>query len=95
MLKMKVFKDLLLVEEDLSVKEKVAEDSNIIIRSTPKTNLLGPIEGKVLEVGTEVKGINKGDTILYLPSEGVTYKKDGDIKYKFIKESTVLAVVNE
>jgi chaperonin GroES len=53
-----------------------------------------PQEGKVEAVGSEVKELKKGDTVVFDKYSG-TKIKSGDIEYLIIKEEEILAIVGK
>ena len=83
---MQVLCDRVLFEEDLENKTK----SGLVIASSIDYNT--PREATLLEVGSEVKYVKKGDRIMYMPRGGVTFKKD-NTNYRILKEEDILAIV--
>lgn len=51
-----------------------------------------PKRGKVLETGSEVVGISKGDVVIHGAFAGTEISEDG-IDYLIIKEAEVLAII--
>lgn len=89
---LKVLKDYVLVEEVQENKEKVSE-SGIVLKvggDDPK----GLIKSKVIGVGKDVVEVNEGDVVLYMPRVGIPMTQNG-INLRFIKEESLIAVVNE
>lgn len=87
---MKVLKNNILIKETLD-SEKNKTESGLIITATK--DLREPVEATVEEVGADVKGVVKGDKILYMPKFGVIdFSFKGD-SYKILREDEVLAVL--
>lgn len=86
---MKVLKDYVLIEEPL-VKEKKSETG--IYLGEESIDFSRPITGRVIEVGKDVVEINVGDTVMYMPKQGIHMKKE-DCTWRFLKEENIIAVV--
>lgn len=63
--------------------------SGIILPDSAKEK---PAEGKVMAVGSEVKEVKTGDTVLY-GKYGPTEVKIDDVEYMVVKEEDILAII--
>lgn len=86
---MKVLNEYVLIEEPL-VAEKKSESG--IYLGEDSVDYSRPITAKVLEVGVGVKEISKGDTVMYMPKQGIHMKQDNCV-WRFIKEENIIAVM--
>ena len=86
---MKILRNYVLVEEP-AIEEKKSETG--LILSQDKPNFTSPVTHKVIGIGKDVKEIQVGDTVLYLPRSGIEYKKD-QIVWRFLKEEEIIAVM--
>lgn len=89
---LKVLKDYVLVEEIQESKEKVSESG--IVLKVSNDDPKGLIKSKVIGVGKDVVEVKEGDMVLYMPRVGIPMTQN-DANWRFIKEESLIAVVNE
>lgn len=71
------------------IEKEAATASGIVLPDTAKER---PEQGEVIEVGTEVKEIKKGDKVVF-SKYGPTEVKVEGIEYLIVKEEDILAVI--
>jgi len=94
MLKIKPRTDWILINPE-KVEDRVSEYG---IVSPDNVEQERKAVGEVLEVGPDVDGIKKGDTIVYgvYVGEEIIFKEDGkEIEYKLIKDEDALAIITK
>lgn len=89
---MRVLRDYVLIKEEKVEERKSA--TGIILTADSREAYTTPKESVAISVGPDVKGIKEGDTILHMPKGGVHVDKD-DCVWRFLKESDIIAVMND
>lgn len=89
---MKVLRDYVLIKEEKTDERKSA--TGIIMTADSREAYTTPKESVAICVGPDVKGIKEGDTILHMPKGGVHVDRD-DCVWRFLKESDIIAVMND
>lgn len=86
---MKVLKDYVLIKEPLNTEKK--SESGIYL-GEESVDYSRPITAEVISVGTEVKEVKAGDTVMYMPRQGIHMKQE-DCVWRFLKEENIIAVM--
>ena len=73
------------------VKEKDTTDSGIYMGKAKNTVLL---TGVVVKIGEKVEDLKEGQKVIYHHQLGLPYEDDGT-EYRFIKEDSVMAVLED
>lgn len=87
---MKVLNEYVLIEEPI-VAEKKSETG--IYLGEESVDLSRPQTAKVLKVGKNVKEVSEGDTVMYMPRQGIHMKQDDNTMWRFLKEENIIAVM--
>lgn len=86
----KVLNEYVLIEEPIVAEKKSASG---IFLGEESVDPSRPVTGKVLKVGKNVKEIAEGDTVMYMPRQGIHMKQSDEIMWRFLKEENIIAVM--
>ena len=86
----KVLNEYVLIEEPIVAEKKSASG---IFLGEESVDLSKPVTGKVLKVGKNVKEVAEGDTVMYMPRQGIHMKQSDEIMWRFLKEENIIAVM--
>jgi chaperonin GroES len=86
---MKVLKDYILIKEPLNTEKK--SETGIFL-GEDAIDFSRPVTNEVILVGSDVKEVKVGDTVMYMPKQGIHMKQD-DCTWRFLKEENIIAVM--
>ncbi|ANH51228.1 putative co-chaperonin GroES [Campylobacter phage PC5] len=78
---------------EVAYPSEIKSESGIIVTVHPSLIDDRQTQGKVLQIGSEVKDIEIGDTVVFGKQHGIDLHKNDKVKYMLIRDESLMGIL--